>query len=84
MQSWASKVILKNNSYICCDNSVPYLVGLLHPEVISCQSGIVDLNQDIGIIDCQIDDLEEEAKKLDKDVAFMVAYMNYIFMLLCY
>lgn len=63
MLLWISKVIVKNNSYICRDSPVLHSLSLLQSEVIRCQPGIVDLQQDIGIISCQIEDLWEEGKK---------------------
>lgn len=73
---WA--YIVKNISCIYCDSIVPHLLSLLHPEVIRCQPGIINLNQDIGIVCCQVEDLEGETKKSDTDTAFIVAEMNHI------
>lgn len=44
----------------------PHPRNLLHPEVISCQSGIVNLQQDTGIVSCQVDDLKGETQVIEK------------------
>jgi len=54
---------LLKTSHIYCDSIVPHLLSLLQPEVIGCQPGIINLNQDIGIVCCQVEDLEGETKK---------------------
>lgn len=41
---------------------VPHPLSLLQPEVVSCQPGIVDLQQDIGIVSSQGEDLEGETR----------------------
>ena len=62
MLLWA--YIVKNISRIYCDSIVLHLLSLLQPEVISCQPGIINLNQDIGIVCCQGEDLEGETNQI--------------------
>lgn len=44
----------------------PHPHSLLQPEVISCQAGIVNLQQHVGIVSCQGEDLRGETHVIEK------------------